>query len=267
MKPAKLTRGAVSLTAALTLTAGVVLALPSVATAQPNPFDAYEGKKQTEDTKSSNAGNNTSQDCDCEAKVQTGPKFTNQSVTRKKDFLVGATSSMSFTTSYNETDADPISNSTLFIRLAPNFGYFLMDNLEVGGSVGLLWRQIARSDETNAVGRDLTFQARGRYHFHVTERFSLLPGLALGGYVGRSQRSTQALQDGMLETIDYDTRTFGLIAEGGVEIGYLLTPDLQLQAGLNAIGLFGGERSQLEQETFQVRTFNTSLSIGLAKYF
>ena len=55
MKPAKLTRGAVSLTAALTLTAGVVLALPSVATAQPNPFDAYEGKKQTEDTKSSNA--------------------------------------------------------------------------------------------------------------------------------------------------------------------------------------------------------------------
>lgn len=269
MKPAKLDRGAVSLTAALTLTltAAMLTLSPSQAVAQPNPFDAYEGKKQSDETKAAASTSTSQQDCDCDAKAAAAPKFMNRNVTRKKDLLVGASSSLSFTTSYNETSDDPISNSTLFIRLAPNVGYFLMDNLEVGGSVGLLWRQIARSDDTTNLGRDFTFQARGRYHFHVTERFSLLPGLALGGYIGRSQRSTQALQDGELETLDYDTRTFGLIAEGGVEIGYLLTPNFQLQAGINAIGLFGGERSQLEDETFQVRTFNTSLNIGVARYF
>ena len=69
--------------------------------------------------------------------------------------------------------------------------------------------------------------------------------------------------------VDRATNKVAVMAstEGGVEIGYLLTPNFQLQAGINAIGLFGGERSQLEDETFQVRTFNTSLNIGVARYF
>ncbi len=48
MKPAKLDRGAVSLTAALTLTltAAMLTLSPSQAVAQPNPFDAFEVGRQ-----------------------------------------------------------------------------------------------------------------------------------------------------------------------------------------------------------------------------
>lgn len=248
-------RRAGAMAALLLCTLGV-----STATAQPNPFDAYEGKKQDP---ADMQPDRVQQPCDCDT-PKAGP--SNSALTTQGRWLAGFSGALNWTTTSNDTEQDRIANSTLFIRLAPNAGYFIKDNMEVGAVGGLIWRQIARNDNGASLGRDFFLQARGRYHVHVTERFSLIPGLALGGYLGRNTREFEITEpDGTLGTLDLETRTFGGIAELGVDIGYMLSPIWQLQAGIRGTGLLGVERG--EDETFGVRTFNTSLNIGLERYF
>lgn len=253
--------------ASVALSATLLAAAPS-AHAQPNPFDAYEGKKQTEEAE---RAQQSSRQAEQSGPEETSPKatsFVSSALTTQGHWVAGGAGSFSYTTTSNETESGEESDNTLFVRIAPNLGFFILDRLEIGGSIGVLWRQIGRSDESSSVERDFLFEARGRYHLPVTQRFSLIPSASVGGYVGRSSREVQALDEDMNPTtIEEPTDTFGVSASLGLDIGYLLGPKLQLQAGLALVGLFGAESVPSEEESFRVSTFNTSLSIGVGYYF
>lgn len=250
--------------------AGALVLMAPRAHAQPNPFEAYEGKKQTEKERPparTQAPTEGAGECDCEAEGLASPQIRSDTLTRRGNFLVGGAGAFSFTTTSNETESGRVGNNTLFVRLGPNVGYFLIDRLEVGASVGVLWRQLARSTDEGSTGRDLLMESRVRYHLPVTGRFSLIPGLSVGAYVGRNDRDILVEEDGEMRTTQEETRTFGLAAGLQLDLGYMLAERVQLQAGLGTVGLIGAERVPSAQESFGVRTFNTSLSLGIAYYF
>lgn len=239
----------------------------SDAVAQPSPFDAYEGKKQVEKTEQVNnpVGTTpaTAAACDCK-----GKELVMRAPTSQGQFVLDVRTALSATLSGNETaDGGSVSNATFFSRLSPGVGYFLRDNLEVGGSAGVMWRRIARDEDDSSTSRDFLLEARARYHHSLTPRFTLIPGLSLGGYFGRSERKLGVVQDGMATVVDETTRTSGAAATITFDAGYLIKEHVSINAGVGVIGLLGTERIGSLEERFRVTTLNSSLNLGLVYAF
>lgn len=246
-------------------TAAVMAVNVSDASAQPSPFDAYEGKKQVEQTQSGTQSTTTQVQqapakCDCKK-----AEANLYSHTGKGQVVLDLRSTLSTTFSSNETAADgTIKNSTFFGRISPGVGYFIRPNLEVGGSVGLMWRRIARDASDSSTSRDLLMEARGRYHYHLTQRFTLIPGVTLGGYIGNSTRSTPL---NTTTNVEERTRTYGGAATLSLDWGYVLKDNLALNAGIGVIGLLGAEKVDALDDSFRVTTVNGSVNLGLVYAF
>ncbi len=239
----------------------------SDAFAQPSPFDAYEGKKQVEksqQTTSDSVPNATiTAPCDCVSEEQ-----RMRSPLSQGQIVFDVRTALSATLSNNETEGGgSVRNSTFFARFSPGLGYFIRDNLEVGGSAGLMWRRIGRAEDDFSTTRDFLFEAKARYHYNVTSRFTLIPGLSLGGYLGRSDRQIVVTQDGMTTNVDETTRTSGGAATLSFDAGYLVKEHISLNAGVGFIGLLGTERIGSLEERFRVSTLNSSLNLGVVYAF
>ncbi len=241
----------------------------SNASAQPSPFDAYEGKKQVEQEQQATVTTTTptttqpgAQTCDCVSeKTMFAPIQQGQ-------LVFDVRTSLSATLSGNETaEGSTVRNTTFFSRFSPGVGYFLRDGLEVGGNVGVMWRRIARDEDDFSTTRDFLLEGRVRYHYALTQRFTLIPGASLGGYFGRSERALAATQNGMPTTVNETTRTSGGAATLSLDAGYLIKPRISINAGIGVIGLLGNERIGSLEERFRVTTLNSSLNLGLAYAF
>lgn len=246
------------------LTLGVT---SSDAMAQPSPFDAYEGKKQVEKTQQVNPNATpvvaTAAPCDCKDQEQS--MYTPLS---QGQLVFDVRTALSATLSNNETEGGgTVRNSTFFARFSPGLGYFIRDNLEVGGSAGVMWRRIGRAEDDFSTSRDFLFEAKARYHYSVTPRFTLIPGLSLGGYLGRSERQVIVTQDGMIANVDETTRTSGGAATLSFDAGYLVKERISINAGVGFIGLLGTERIGSLEERFRVSTLNSSLNLGVVYAF
>lgn len=250
--------------------AAVLLSQPTVAHAQPNPFDAYEGKKQAEQTPvaptqqaQTTANAQATTPCNCSETLLLRYNQTGQG-----QLVFDVRSAFATTFTSNDTpDSGTVQNSTFFARLSPGVGYFIRPDIEIGGSAGVMWRRIARDGDTAATSRELLLEARGRYHYHLTQRFTLIPGLTLGGYTGTSTRPTSVSDDANARIVTERTRTYGLAATLNLDTGYVINDRVALNAGLGVIGLFGGERIEALDERFRVTTVNASLNLGLVYAF
>lgn len=129
------------------------------------------------------------------------------------------------------------SNRNLFLRLAPHVGYFLMDQVELGASVGILTKSLNREGKTIASETDFLLEGTIFYSVPMASRFALLPGAGLGFYFGSSSRPININGS---ET-DENTSSRGVAFSIYPMLAYQLTPDWQLRSGLSMTLLYGSE--------------------------
>lgn len=129
------------------------------------------------------------------------------------------------------------SNRNLFFRLSPTFKYLVLDQVEIGGSIGLLTKSINREGKTISSESDFLFEATGSYLIPLGSRFAFAPGAGLGLYFGESARPVTINGN----EVDETTSTRGVALSLYPMVAYQLTPDWQLRSGISVTLLYGSE--------------------------
>lgn len=244
----------------LWLLAAMLTAVP--ATAQPNPFDAYEGQR-----KAAPAPDQTlPQECPPQA-AQPAAELDRLEV-EQGQWILGALTTLSYTSSSNGTLAGDVDNSTLFMRLGPSVGYLVLDRVEVGMGLGMMVRRMGREGGESATGLDWSLEVYGRYHLPLEGRFSLMPNARVGVYTGSSSREVSIVtsQD-EVRRINEETSTLGLIVTAALDVGYMITDHVQMRAGLGLSGVWGTERVTSQESSFWGSTYNVGLGLGVDYHF
>lgn len=185
---------------------------------------------------------------------------------------IGAGGTFNYTTSSNEQientmAAGQVTNSNLFMLVAPEFGYFMSDRLQLAINIGFLLRNIQRDKDSSNAERNYLFTGGVKYHVPFTERFSFIPGLGAGFYIGSSSRPVQTTIENMPTVVDESTSTWGFDMNGQLGFGYLVGDRTELTAGLQFHYLYGFENIPSVAESLSISTFNTGLNFGLFYYF
>lgn len=187
---------------------------------------------------------------------------------------MGASGTFNYTTSSNELintqnkpTGDDATNSNLFMLVSPEFGYFMSDRLQLAINIGFLLRNIQRDAENTNAERNYLFTGGVKYHVPFTERFSFIPGLGAGFYIGSSSRPVQTNIEGVETIVDESTSTWGFDMNGQLGFGYLVGDRTELTAGLQFHYLYGFENIPSVAESLSISTFNTGLNFGLFYYF
>ncbi len=233
--------------------------------ALPDPFDAYESSKQEEPPRENKPPNREEKEPETSGNPPTSEEDTLSSHTEKGAWVLGAGTLFNYTTTTNElTSGRERDNTTLFFRIDPSLGYFVIDNLEVAVSAGLLGRQLERGGNDPATETSWLFEVSARYFWTLNRRFSLFFGLGLGGYFGSSERLITVEQEGEgAQTITERTDTLGGSVSSSLGVGYALSRSLQFRAGLGFSGLLGQETLTSAKDPLAVSTLNTGLAIGV----
>lgn len=249
------------------LTLGVLLAAPA-AWAQPNPFEAYDTGKTTVEQPAEAPGVDDAVQAAQPVKAP-GPKFE---VATKGRMAVGFSGSFSSNSTTNDLAVGgEVENSTTFLRFSPTFGYYVIDRLEVSGSVGLLLRDLDRGGKNTVSESSWMVEASGRYFLPFSEAISAYAGLGLGAYFGSSTtEDTAAVLNDMGELVEQklklnaDSSGLALLADFG--FAYLFLPEWQLRAGLDITYLIGSEEIS-GGDTLDQSTFNMGLNLGFRRMF
>jgi opacity protein-like surface antigen len=245
------------------LALGALLAWASPAEAQPNPFDAWRAAQESPQPQPDGA---TPQPAPAPAPqapaIDWGAPLRAGRFTLSGHVLYAGT-----TTTNGLIDGGEADNSTLFLDLAPSFGWFVIDRLEVYGTVGLLVSQLDRNQSGDATtATQARFGVGARYYLPLHERFSVFGGLGLGGATGGSTRQiTVTPAEGEPQRVeqDTDTRAFALDLEVGA--AYLLTPSVQLRAGVALVGLWGSET--VDSQDLDTSLLHNGVRLGVAWSF
>ena len=151
---------------------------------------------------------------------------------------LGARGIFAYTTSKNELLAGgDETNSTMFLRLTPTLTTFVQDRFQVGGSIGLLRKSLARESGGKATENDWLIEATGSYFLPLSQRFALVPGLGLGGYFGSSERTFTVGGKDITES----TGTRGFAASAYFGAAYQMSESWQIRSGLGITALLGSE--------------------------
>jgi hypothetical protein len=146
------------------------------------------------------------------------------------------------TFSYSGSNSDLLSggeesNRNLFLRLSPRVGYFLLDQVELGLSAGILTKSVNREGRTIASESDLFVEGTVHYALPMASRFALVPGAGLGLYFGSSSRPVTI--NG--RESDESTSSRGIALSIYPMLAYQLTPGWQIRSGLSMTLLYGSE--------------------------
>lgn len=236
-------------------------ALP--ASAQPNPFDAYEGQRRASPTPEQTI----TPDC---PPPQAAPRALEPErlEVERGQWIVGALTTISYTSSSNGTLAGDVDNSTLFMKIGPSVGYLVLDRVEVGMGLGMMLRRLGREGDESATGVDWSLEAYGRYHLPLEGRFSLMPNARVGVYTGSSSREVSLVtsQD-QVRRVNEETSTLGLLVTAALDVGYMLTDSVQMRVGLGLSGVWGTEQVTSQDTSFWGSTYNVGLGLGVDYHF
>lgn len=224
-----------------------LLALPLAASAQPDPFEAYEASRRPAARGPAAA-----------AIPHTGPLG-------EGSLLLGLGAVFNFSSASNELDdGSEVDNSTLFLRLNPSIGYFVTDHVELGFSPGMLVRQLDRGGSDTTTDAMWLFELTGRYFHPVTPNFSLYGGGGLGGAYGGSSRGlTITDANGRAREVTEETTTTAFVLGADLGAAYMIRPTLQLRAGVDWTWLIGSESVGSLSKDLAVSTANMGLGVGL----
>lgn len=231
--------------------------LPATAQNTPDPFEDYESWTSDEPPalppeKPASASSVQKKP----AAITTSPQLPLKSGL----WSVGGSASFAYTKSKNDlVSGGSETNSTTFLRLSPTVSTFVLDRLEVGGSIGLLRKSLAREGDDKATESDWLIEATGHYFLPLSERFAFVPGLGLGGYFGSSKRTVQSGG----KDVDESTGTKGFAASLYVSGAYQLSPSWQIRAGLALTGLTGSESVESEDTSLSSSTIHFGVPVEL----
>ena len=210
-----------ALLAATTLS--LLAGLHTDAHAQPNPFDAYEGKPQQSPPPVVAAPTLTEE--------KPVPLLLTQSYVTQGRFTLGVSGQLSLTTASNETPGGDVSNTTTFGRLVPQLGYIVRENVEVGVGAGFMLRRFARSSNDTSSSTDGLVEAFGRYYIPMgSQSLWFVPEANLGMYFGTSTRELVDATTG--RTIDEQTDNVGVVMALKANIAYVFDWNWSARAGL-----------------------------------
>ena len=147
-----------------------LIALPTLAAAQPDPFEAYESARQP------------GPKAEAPAAPQAKPRAPSVQLIHEGSLLLGVGMVFNFTTATNELEeGGEADNSTYFLKLNPSLGYFITDNIEIGAAIGLLARELDRGSGETTTDNAWLLSLTGRYFQPFSNAFSLYAGGAIGG--------------------------------------------------------------------------------------
>lgn len=230
----------------------ILVGMSPEAYAQPNPFDAYDGKPQK------------SQDVSPEEVPK--DQLLTLSYPSKGRFTLGASGQLSLTTSSNETSGGDVSNTTTFGRLVPQLGYMVRDNIEVGVGAGLMLRRFARRDDDTSTSTDGVVEGFGRYYIPMgNSSLWFVPEANLGVYFGSSTRDLLDQTSGRV--IDEETSNLGVVMALKANIAYVFDWHWSARAGLALNGALGTETVDSVDESFFASSYHIGLSLGVGYNF
>ncbi len=189
---------------------------------------------------------------------------------KKGPVTLGINFIFNFTSGTNEIeDASgtviDVSDSTSFLRLEPQFEYYIQDGVPITFSAGWLRRSLNRGDDDNSSSDELLLLAGSGYHIEINEAFTLFATAGLGGYFGNSDRTTINAGAGTTgpATVNETTSTGGFAGNVALGAGLGFSEQGQLRAGINYTGLIGSESIESTGKSFSVVTHNLALNVGM----
>ena len=249
----------------------VLLAAPAAgAQAPPDPFADYLGEFRPQPAASATARGPQPLAPD---PAHAGPTYVALSEVgpapvlpvAKGTWVAGGSTSVAVTRSENDLlGGGSATNRTVYVGLTPSLSYMIAERVELGGSLGVLLRSLEREGGGASTGRDWLLEAMVAYHLPITRRFTLAPGLGVGGYFGSNDRTVQIVDDaGDNKDIDETTDTRGFLAVARLVGAYQISERGQLRAGLQGNVLYGSEGVQSEDTRLDVMTLTAQLTLGL----
>lgn len=160
-----------------------------------------------------------------------------------------------------------VSDSTLFMRIDPWVSIGVIERLHVGLITGVITRRLAQDTLDPTTDLAAIFQPMAQYYFPISRRLALMTQLAMGAYIGRSQRSVPTDPDNPDRLVTEDTRTRGFILTAGLGMNYRLTEGLQLRFGLSFNGIWGREAVESIDENLSASTTNLQTTAGIRYTF
>ncbi len=161
-----------------------------------------------------------------------------------------------FASNTNElTDGTEVSDGATFLRLEPQFEYYVTPEVPITFSAGWLRRSLNRGEDVTSASNELLLLLGTGYHLPVTRAFTLYGTAGLGGYFGSSSATNG--------TFDITTDTVGFGGNAAVGAGLNFSDHGQFRAGLTYTGLIGSESQETNGTSLSVVTHNVALNIGL----
>jgi hypothetical protein len=250
-------RASMACGAALAAVLAVLLA-PQSAAAQPDPFADYDRWKEGEPVEPQappGAG---------EEEEFSGP----WEGFRKGVIGVGGRLQLAYTGTDNEVlEGVDESNNSFFFRLTPTVTYTVIDRVHLALSLGVLSKSVSQeagqdSDETN-------FFTEAQVYYHIPlgarSRFSFVPGIGLGFYIGSGSRDLTITKDGEASVVEESTTTSGFTAAVYLGLGYALSPRWQIRSGL-ALNAFLGSES-IDSSDASLATSAAHIGLPLELYY
>lgn len=236
-----------------------IVATPTAAVAQPDPFEAYESARKPASKAEPVAA----------PAPRARPAPPSVQMVREGALLLGAGMVFNFTNATNELEeGGEATNSTYFLKLNPSLGYFISDNIEIGAAAGLVARELDRGDGETTTDNAWFLSLTGRYFQPFTNAFSLYAGGSIGGAFGGSSRGLPVVDaEGRDRILTEQTDTSALMLGADLGAAYMIRPRLQLRASIDLSWLSGSESITSLPKDLSVSSVNTGLGIGLHGVF
>lgn len=173
-------------------------------------------------------------------------------------------------------------NSTLFLLLAPELGYFFAPRAQVNFRGGFMTRRLQRADPNAAMMQssgstaanvtDWFVGANVKYYIEATPQFAIVPGAGLAGVFGSSTyQVTVQNEAGNAVIVDSPTSTLGLDINANLMFAYLIGERTALHAGFDMHYIPSWETIQALQDTgtnvFFISNLNVGLNLGVFYFF
>lgn len=186
-------------------------------------------------------------------------------------------------TSMGGSQSDTAENSTLFLLLAPELGYFFAPRAQVNFRGGFMTRRLQRAvpdttgmmqtaTSTSANVTDWFVGANVKYYIEATPQFAIVPGAGLAGVFGSSTYQVIVQNEaGNPVPVDSPTSTLGLDINASLMFAYLIGERTSLHAGFDMHYIPSWETIQALQDTgtnvFFISNLNVGLNLGVFYFF
>jgi len=180
-------------------------------------------------------------------------------------FGIGVDGVFSLTDTTNELSEEvEVENSTLFLRSGVRAEYYIIKNIPILFTAGLVSRSLDRGDASSSENDGLVTLGAG-FNLWANRSFGLFVSAEAGGYIGSSDRET-TIGD---QTVNEVTDTNGVAVGGALELSYLIgrSKRAQLRGGVRYLGLIGSETVESTDQELDVTTNTVGLSVGFMYYF